>query len=176
MAVTATSTADPSRSVTSSAITITQPIATLADGTYVFQLAGEDNNSQASFFVAGAFTVLSGAITGGEQDFIDSANGSYGNDAIATDSTITKTTDGNLQIVLDTNDSALGVNGLETINVALVTDAGGLVTWYDSFASGTGTITAQTSTARLPLMVMRSSLQAWTRAVHPTSRWRPECG
>ncbi len=146
--VTATSTADPSRSVTSSAITITQPIATLADGTYVFQLAGEDNNSQASFFVAGAFTVLSGAITGGEQDFIDSANGSYGNDAIATDSTITKTTDGNLQIVLDTNDSALGVNGLETINVALVTNAGGLVTWYDSFASGTGTITAQTSAAQ----------------------------
>jgi hypothetical protein len=146
--VTATSTADPTKSVTSSPITITQPITTLVDGTYVFQVAGEDNNSLASFYVAGAFTVVSGAITGGEQDFIDSFNLSYGNDPIATDSTITKTTDGNLQLVLDTQDSSLGVNGLETLNVALVTTSSGLVTWFDSFASGTGTLTAQTSAAQ----------------------------
>ncbi|MGA9527289.1 MAG: hypothetical protein WBS24_04150 [Terriglobales bacterium] len=145
--VTATSTADTSRSV-SATITITQTTTILSNGTYVFQMSGEDNNSQASFYVAGAFSVQDNLIQGGKQDFIDSFNGSTGTDAIATDSTIATTTDGNVQIVLDTGDTNVGVNGLETLNIALTTPSSGLVTWFDSFASGTGTIALQTSAAQ----------------------------
>jgi hypothetical protein len=140
--VTATSVSDFNKSVSAN-ITITLPITTLPDGTYVFQVGGEDNNQQSPFYIAGAFTIQSGAITGGEQDFTDLTL--VGSDAIATDSTITTTTDGNLQIVLDTGDSSIGVggNGLETLNVALVTPSTGLVTWFDGFASGNGTIALQ---------------------------------
>ena len=140
--VTATSVSDFNESKSAN-ITITQPITTLPDGTYVFQVSGEDNNGQSPFYIAGAFVISSGAITRGEQDFVDLTL--VGSDAIASDSTITTTTDGNLQIVLDTSDSSIGVggNGLETLNIALVTPNAGLVTWFDGFASGNGTIAVQ---------------------------------
>ncbi|MFZ1919262.1 MAG: hypothetical protein WAU58_16945 [Terriglobales bacterium] len=142
--VTATSVSDFNKSKSAN-ITITQPITTLPDGTYVFQVGGEDNNQQSPFYVAGAFTIQSGAITGGEQDFTDLFLGasSY---SIYNDSTIALTTDGNLQIALDVgSDQGIGVNnnGFETLNVALVTPSTGLVTWFDGFASGNGTIALQ---------------------------------
>ncbi|MGC2490209.1 MAG: hypothetical protein WA412_16150, partial [Candidatus Sulfotelmatobacter sp.] len=43
----------------------------LPDGTYVFSLSGTDTNDYSPYYVSGAFTVASGAITGGEQDFTD---------------------------------------------------------------------------------------------------------
>ena len=145
VSVTATSVSDFNQTV-SGTITITQGPATLPDGTYVYQLSGEDNDQQSPFSVAGAFTIQSGEITGGEQDFVDLVNGP-GNDGILRDSntTITPTADGNLQIVLDTGDTNLGVdgNGLETLNVVLVTSTTGLVTWFDGFAAANGTIALQ---------------------------------
>ncbi len=153
--VTATSVSDFNKSKSAN-ITITQPPTTLpcpgpagSECNYVFQLSGEDNNQQSPFYVAGAFTIQSGAIIGGEQDFVDLTF--VGSDEILRDSytTITPTTDGNLQIVLDTSDSSIGVggNGLETFNVALVTSTTGLVTWFDGFAAGNGTIALQDPTA-----------------------------
>ncbi len=146
--VTATSVSDFTKSV-SGTITIGQPPASLPDGTYVFQLSGEDSNQQSPFNIAGAFTVQSGAIIGGEQDFVDLFSGP-GSDGILRDtSTVNPTADGNLQIVLDTSDSNIGVggDGLETLNVALVTSSTGLVTWFDGFAAGNGTIALQDPTA-----------------------------
>ncbi|MGB9234273.1 MAG: hypothetical protein WCC04_07650 [Terriglobales bacterium] len=144
--VTATAISDFNKTI-SGTITITQPSPTLPDGTYVFQLSGQDSNVISPFNVVGAFTVVSGAITGGEQDFVDAEG--PGSDQFAADSTITPTTDGSLQIVLDTGDSDIGVggNGLETLNLTLVAPNGGPVTWFDGFAAGTGTITAQDTTA-----------------------------
>jgi len=150
--VTGTSVSDFNQKV-SGTITITQPPTTLPNGTYVFQLSGVDNNQQSPFNVAGAFTMQSGAIIGGEQDFVDLTF--EGSDEIYRDSntTITPTADGNLQIVLDTGDSSIGPivdgvgDGLETLNVALVTSTTGLVTWFDGFAAGSGTIAFQNSIA-----------------------------
>ena len=157
--VTATTVSDFNKSKSAN-ITITQPPTTLpcpgpagSECNYVFQLSGEDNNQQSPFYVAGAFTIQSGAIIGGEQDFVDLTF--EGSDEIHRDSntTITPTPDGNLQIVLDTGDSSIGPivdgvgNGLETLNVALVTSSSGLVTWFDGFASGNGTIALQNATA-----------------------------
>ncbi len=145
--ITATSVSDFNQKVTSAPITIIQPTTTLPDGTYVFQVSGEDNNGQSPFYVAGAFAIESGAINGGEQDFVDLTL--QGNDGIVNDSTIAITPDGNLQIVLDTGDTSIGVggSGLETLNVALVTPTTGLVTWFDGFAAGSGTIALQDAAA-----------------------------
>jgi len=146
--VTATSVSDFTKSA-SGTITIAQPPASLPDGTYVFQLSGEDNNGQSPFNVVGAFTIQSGAIIGGEQDFVDLFNGPSSDGILRDTTTINPTADGNLQIVLDTSDSNIGVggNGLETLNVALVTSSAGLVTWFDGFAAGNGIIALQDPTA-----------------------------
>jgi hypothetical protein len=153
--VTATAVNDFNKSVSAN-ITIQQQPPTLPDGSYVFQLNGQDNNGSA-FDVAGAFTMQSGAIIGGEQDFTDA--GDVVSDAIGRQGDISSTsigvtTDGNLQIILDTGDPYIGPvvggtpDGLETLNVALVdaTTGSGAVTWFDSFAAGSGTLLPQDST------------------------------
>ena len=147
--VTATSVSDFNQSKSAS-ITITQPPTTLPDGTYVFQLSGEDSTSP--FNVAGAFIMQSGVITGGEQDFVDASypgSDAIGREGDTSSTTINTTADGNLQIVLDTSDGNIGVNndGLETLNVTLITPSTGLVTWFDGFATGSGTIALQDSAA-----------------------------
>ena len=154
--VTATAVNDFNKSVSAN-ITIQQPPATLPDGTYVFQLSGQDNNGFA-FNVAGGFTMQSGAIIGGEQDFTDA--GAVLSDPIGRQGDISGTsigvaTDGNLQIILDTGDAYIGPmvggtpDGLETLNVALVdaSTGSGAVTWFDSFAAASGTLLPQDSTA-----------------------------
>jgi hypothetical protein len=124
----------------------------LPDGNYVFQLSGQDTNG--TFNAAGAFTVASGAITGGEQDFTD-ALFVLVNVTITNASTITATQDGNLQIILATNSSKIGVggNGLETLNLAVTSNmggaitTGGLVNWFDAFATGSGQLSFQDATS-----------------------------
>lgn len=63
--VTATSATDPAKS-NSASILITPAAPTLANGTYVFQLSGDVNDSDS--FITGALVAKDGAITGGEQD------------------------------------------------------------------------------------------------------------
>ena len=150
--VTATAVNDFNKSVSAN-ITL-KP--TLPDGTYVFQLGGQDNNGSA-FNVAGAFTMQSGAIIGGEQDFTDA--GDVLSDPIGRQGDISGTSigvapDGNLQIILDTGDTYIGPmvggtpDGLETLNVALVDPSAGsgAMTWFDSFAAASGTLLPQDST------------------------------
>jgi hypothetical protein len=120
----------------------------LPDGNYVFQLSGQDING--AFNTAGVFTLASGAITGGEQDFTDSLF-VLEEVTITNASTITATPDGNLQIILDTNSSKIGVggNGQETLNLAVTSisgatsTTGGLVNWLDGFATGSGQLSFQ---------------------------------
>ena len=103
----------------------------LPDGNYVFQLSGQDISG--TFNAAGVFTIASGAITGGEEDFTDPLFVLV-EVSITNASTITATPDGNLQIILATNNSKIGVggNGLETLNLAVTSNSGGrsqLVAW-----------------------------------------------
>lgn len=122
----------------------------LPDGNYVFQLSGQDGNG--TFNVAGAFTVASGAITGGEEDFTDTLFVLV-DVSITNASTITAAQDGNLQIILNTNSSKIGVggNGLETLNLAVSSNSsgtiptGGLVNWFDAFATGSGQLSLQSA-------------------------------
>jgi hypothetical protein len=140
--VTATSVSDTSKSASAS-ITITAAPPVLADGNYVFHLAGEDGTSP--YFVAGAFTVQNGTISAGEQDMTD--DNITANDQLVASGSSLSIVSGNIQIVLNTGDNTIGVNGVETFRGTVVSNARVLIEEYDTFATATGSLDAQTSTA-----------------------------
>lgn len=113
------------------------------NGNYVYHVSRED--STGPYFIVGAFTVQNGVITAGEQDFSDHAN-AFTNNLVASGSSLS-TAGGNLQIVLNTGNSSLGVNGLETFRGARVSASRVLISEFDTFGAGTGSIDLQTSTA-----------------------------
>jgi hypothetical protein len=132
-------------------ITVTptaQPVTPiLGNGTYVYHLAGQDANGP--YFVAGAFTVSNGAITGGEQDFTD--GGGIATDTLVTSGSSISQVGDKIQIVLNTGDSSIGVNGVETLrgtvgmNTYVLPLPGGtfsslrvLVSEYDASANAIG--------------------------------------
>jgi hypothetical protein len=162
--VTATSVTDSTKSK-SATITITQPAIALADGNYVFSLAGSNTNGVA-YNVAGVLKVASGAITGGEQDYIDATpTGDLHDEINPTGSSFTTTSDGNLQITLNTclvqdctkTDTVIGGgSGAETINGSIITastcgTAGGpcvaKIVEFDTFATSTGALELQDTAA-----------------------------
>jgi hypothetical protein len=137
---------------------------TLATGRYVFSLAGEDqfafagatcasasNTACGPYYVAGAFdvSVVNNlvTITGGEQDFIDSAI--FASDSI-TGGTVTSTADGNLLITLTTADTSIGVGGVETLSGTLVTASTGVIGEFDASATSSGFLARQTPSVAAP--------------------------
>lgn len=168
--VTVTATAVKSTSASASAnITITA--SGLADGTYVFSLAGQDqfpstsgascgnaaNTQCGPYSVAGAFRVTNGAITGGEQDFTNV--NTVGSDLInGTGSGISTTADGNLQITLKTcnakncsrTDTNVGVGGIETLNHTLISATRALINEFDASATASGSLDQQAGTVTAP--------------------------
>jgi len=120
----------------------------LAEGNYVFSLNGADASSYYS--VAGVFTVSSsGAIVGGEEDFVDSA-GFHGPVTITSGVvTLNATGDGNSEIALTTNDTHIGVNGVQTLDASMISGFKGLIIEYDSSATSSGRLDQQTSTSAL---------------------------
>lgn len=137
--ITAASVTDPGDYCSLSLFISAEPT-TLAAGTYVFSLAGTD--SKGSYYVAGAFEVTNGTITGGEQDFRDPAR--TRTDTITAGS-FYATDDGNLWITLNTSDTAIGVNGVETLSVTLVSSSHALLIEYDTSGSASGTLDQQTN-------------------------------
>jgi hypothetical protein len=116
---------------------------TLGNGTYIYHLAGQDGNGP--YFVAGAFTVSNGVITGGEQDFTD--GGGIATDTLVASGSSLSQAGGNVQVVLNTGDSSIGVNGIETLRGSVVSATRVLISEYDASAAGTGSIDFQTGTA-----------------------------
>jgi hypothetical protein len=148
-------------SVFASTSTISIAGATLADGNYVFSLNGSDTDQdfENSYSVSGVFTISGGAVTGGEQDFVDFYFAD--NDQInPTGSSVTTTADGNLQITLalcngtganacagaDTN---IGVSGVETLagSVLPMNTNKALITEFDDWATSSGELNAQDTAA-----------------------------
>lgn len=152
--VTATSVTDTTKSA-SATITITAPSGpTLSDGSYVFSISGM-NAVPEPYSVTGVFTVKSGAITGGEQDFVACCQNAT--DLInPTGSSLSTTASGNLQITLTLcsgtdctkTDTTVGVSGVETLAGAMMASgASGRIIEFDASASSSGTIDLQTGTA-----------------------------
>ena len=121
----------------------------MAAGNYVYYLSGEDNDGgfPGPYFVVGVFTLdSSGTVTGGEQSFDD--NVVYEQDNIlSSGSSVVTGNNGNVLITLNTGDSAIGVAGVETFDASIVSSTNGLLTEYDAWASGSGTLDLQTSLA-----------------------------
>jgi hypothetical protein len=139
--VTATSVTDTTKTATAT-ITIT-PIV-LANGTYVYHVSGED--STGPYFIAGAFTVQNGAIAGGEQDFTDRSVG-YPQNTLAPATSKLSIAGNNIQIVLDTGNTNIGVGGLETLRGTRVSSSRYLISEFDAFAAASGSLDLQTGTA-----------------------------
>lgn len=156
--VTITATAADSSSTTAQ-LSVKITTAPLAQGNYVFFVSGTYGGTGVPlpYSVAGVFTVSNvGTVTGGEQDFNNGAT--VETDLInPTGSSITSTTDGNLQVVLvtcngntqadcSTPDIGVGVNGTETFNGSLYCTCKAALTEFDGAASGSGTLDLQTLT------------------------------
>ncbi len=148
--ITATSVADSTKSA-SGTVTITggaNPV--LADGTYVFHLAGVDQ-SQGPYSIAGAFKIASGLITDGEEDFTDLTSGDH---FTLDPSKSSLSTSGNdVQVTLQAMPGntagapVIGVNGLLTLRGTLVSATRALISEHDDWATATGSLDLQTSAA-----------------------------
>src|SRR4029077_20302701 len=124
-------------------LTNTTAVATLADGTYVFSLAGQNLITGYLFNTAGAFTVSGGTITGGEQDFVDYAI-LTANDSITSGSVTGPDATGDFTITLNPADPNVGNNGVETLSAVMATSGtAGFVSEFDGFASGIGELRLQ---------------------------------
>ena len=141
--VTATSVTDPSKTVSGTINLTSAPSAVLADGTYVYHFAGADGTGP--MFVAGAFTIKGGVITAGEQDFGDVVAGYT--DSLVPAGCSLSVAGSNIQVVLATGNSGIGVNGIETLRGTRVSASRVLLSQFDSSAVATGSIDLQTSTA-----------------------------
>jgi hypothetical protein len=129
----------------------------LADGNYVFSLAGSDTFTGGfPYFVSGVVNIAGGLIAGGEQDFIDA--GFAQNDMInPIGSSLATTPDGNFILTLSTcnqtdcttTDTNIGAGGLEIINgTFLPLNANrAFITEFDASASASGEFDLQNATA-----------------------------
>lgn len=140
----ATSVTDTTK-VATATVNITTPAPpALADGTYVYNVSGQDNNG--TYFLAGAFAIKSGAVTGGEQDFVDPANAYY-NTIDAANSNITLNNGAAVINLTVANNNNVGVNGVETLHGTMVSGSRLLITQFDNSASAVGSLDLQTSPA-----------------------------
>jgi hypothetical protein len=137
--ITATSVTDSTKTASASVTIAAASVPVLADGTYIFHLSGTDGSGPYS--VAGAFKVANGAITGGEQDFSD-PNAGYSDSLVPATSSI-GAAGGNIQVVLDTGNQAIGVNGVETLRGTVVSATRVLITEFDLSATGSGSADLQ---------------------------------
>jgi len=157
-AVVITATSVTTSTVSASSQSITIAAATLADGTYVFNLSGWDNFNDFPYYVAGAFVIKGGAITSGEQDYSDLFTAGF-DDINLTGSTVVASTDGNMTITLVTCngsdctnvDPNVGVSGIETLTGAAIPFPSGstqaYVSEFDASGSASGEVALQTNAA-----------------------------
>ncbi|SPE45111.1 conserved exported hypothetical protein [Candidatus Sulfotelmatobacter sp. SbA7] len=141
----------------SATVTITSAASgTLTPGNYVFSLSGLDANNT-THTVSGVFTLKSDmtTITGGEQDFFDLVVGPL-SDPI-TGGSVVPSGDGtgSLLITLNTADTCFGPGGnnlcsgtgTEVLVATLISDSKAAVAEYDTWATSSGTLDLQDSTA-----------------------------
>jgi hypothetical protein len=154
--ITATSATNSAISQSSPPITITA--ATIADGNYVFSVTGFDYNDGSPFTVSGVITVAGGAITGGEQDFVDDTFQLQDN-INPTGSSVKSGADGNLSITIVTclvgdcsqPDTQVGVVGTETFTGSVFPPLAGTaagkaaIAEFDASATGSGWLETQST-------------------------------
>ncbi|MGB8730176.1 MAG: hypothetical protein WCC99_02935 [Candidatus Sulfotelmatobacter sp.] len=154
--ITATSNADTAASASAAATIV-------ANSNYVFLLSGTNINIDGKpsvYSVSGVVSINKGNVTGGEQDFTGVGVDNF--DRIDPDaSTLSVTSDGNLQLVLalcpngapvpcsGDFDNKVGVNGVETFNGSFLplNPNKALITEFDTSATSSGTLEWQDPSA-----------------------------
>jgi hypothetical protein len=117
------------------------------NGTYVFSVSGVDEGDGAPYAIVGTITANgSGGITGGtfdinDEDTAEFTAGPIANVAINNNGTYHVNVDGRGQITFGTS-SIQNFPNL-TLDFVLSSSSGGLVTEFDTFASGSGTMDLQ---------------------------------
>jgi predicted small lipoprotein YifL len=142
--ITATSTADPTKSV-SGTITITSPgQVALLNGQYTFLVTGSD---ESGFYTATGSLKANGAgvITAGEEDYVD-VNQPYPQVAI-TGGSYQIGPDGRGSITLVLNNTSIGQSGTQIMSISVVSSQHILITEFDTGATSSGTLDLQTTTS-----------------------------
>jgi hypothetical protein len=144
--ITATATSSATATATANiAVGGTNNAATFVPGTYTFYVGGEDAKKN-TYAIAGAFALAAGGtITAGEQDYVSSggAVSLAGGDKI-TAGTWTIGANGLGQLILVTNNTAVGVAGTETFSIVEVNSKHAVIGEFDAGATSSGSIDLQT--------------------------------
>ncbi len=117
--------------------------------TYVFSLSGLDTLGPNFYALAGAVTFDStGNVLGGDQDYNAAPFGAVSpepsGDAISGGTLTVNSTTGQGTLTLNTNNTNLGVNGVETLGVQFVNSNHALIIAFDGVATSSGTMDLQT--------------------------------
>ena len=117
--------------------------------TYVFSLGGLDTIGPNFYALVGAVTLdASGNVLGGEQDYNSTPFGLVSpepsGDSITGGTLIVNSTTGQGTLTLNTNNTNLGVNGVETLGVQFVNSNHALIIQFDGIATSSGTMDLQT--------------------------------
>jgi hypothetical protein len=121
--------------------------------TYVFYLSGQESQGPDFYALAGAVQInSSGKVVTGEQDYNDGGLGfaspEPSGDSI-TGGTLSLNTNGQGTLTLQTNNSSLGVNGLETLGIQFVNSNHALILQFDGVATSNGSLDLQALPSQL---------------------------
>ncbi|MGA2743517.1 MAG: hypothetical protein ABSE44_02375 [Candidatus Sulfotelmatobacter sp.] len=123
----------------------------IAANTYVFYLSGQEAVGPNFYALAGSVEIgPSGNILAGEQDYNDASGVTSpqpSGDTISGGTLSVNATTGQGTLTLTTNNSSLGVNGVETLGVQFVNSNHALIIQFDGSATSSGSIDLQTSPA-----------------------------
>ena len=109
-------------------------------------MRGETTNGSA-YGITGAFALdQNGKVTGGEQNYasIGAANSPQPGGDTITGGKLTAGSNGMASLTLVTNNSAVGINGTETLHMAIANSKHALIEEFDSSATSSGTLDFQT--------------------------------
>jgi hypothetical protein len=147
--ITASSTAAPSKTARATIAVATAFGAAALDGNYVFEASGRDTFAHVPpsiYHVAGVLQADGGGnIIGGELLYENQPNNNNNPvDSITGGSYTIGSADGRGTITINTADTGIGVNGVLTFSLAMLSGTNGLITQFDASASSTGTLDLQT--------------------------------
>jgi hypothetical protein len=119
---------------------------------FAFSLSGQEaiKNGPNFYALAGAITFdANGNVIGGVQDYNDGVGNisSPNGDPILSGSLSVSPTTGQGTLTLNTNNTNVGVNGIETLGVQFVNSSHALILQFDGTATSSGTMDAQTLVA-----------------------------
>ena len=153
--ITASSTAGPTHTARTTIAVAMQFGNAALNGNYVFEANGKDSFAHAPpgvYQVAGVLQADgNGNLLGGELLYEDQPGQGNELDAI-TGGTYTVGVDGRGTIAVNTGDTSIGVNGVLTFSVAMLSGTTGLITQFDSSATSRGTLDLQTSSSASSLL------------------------